>query len=261
MINILNNTKWLILLLLTGCSMKYIQVFDTKSENTKIDYGYWTFENDTVKIKYEFWTDHGIMSFSVFNKLKVPIYVDWKNSSFIANSRKLDYWIDGSRTSAKYFNKNYYYRNDAFRSELADQSLNELGESVIVPEGMTFIPPQSYFTKYMYFLMPGDYKLSFNAKSDVTNSKADTTKMLKRYTEEYTLENTPLKFRNYLCFKLSDNTDTKFFYDHIFYVSSVTEMEYQYFNDHQDTYKNKISFYLKPDNVSTVQYRRGELMK
>jgi len=223
--------------------------------------GSWSFENDTVKIDYEFWTEHGVMSFAVFNKLKVPLYVDWKNSSFIANDRKLDYWIDGTRTNPKYFNKDYYYRDDAFKSDLTNQSLNQLGESVIVPEGLTFIPPQSYFTKYMYFIMPGDFKLDFNSKSDETNSRTDSTKKLKMYTQEFALDSSPARFRNYLCFSLNENTEKKFFYDHSFYVSSVAEMEYQYFTENEAKFKKKISFYLKPDNVSTVQYRRGELLK
>src|SRR4051812_46103003 len=119
------NFGWIFLFVITSCSTRYIQVFETKSTNIKMSDDSWSFENDTVKIDYDFWTEHGVMSFAVFNKLKIPIYIDWKKSSFIVNDRKLDYWIDVSRTSPKYFNKSYYYRDDAFKSDLTNQSLNQ----------------------------------------------------------------------------------------------------------------------------------------
>jgi hypothetical protein len=75
------------IILLSSCS-KYIQVFETSSTNTVSENENWVFETDTVKVTYEFWMNKGVMAFTVFNKLDIPIYIDWKNSSFIYNSEK-----------------------------------------------------------------------------------------------------------------------------------------------------------------------------
>lgn len=73
----------------SSCAKRYIQVFDTGTMNTKLSDSTWVFENDSVKITYDFWKVKGVMSFDVFNKLDNPIYIDWKSSSFIYNGNKL----------------------------------------------------------------------------------------------------------------------------------------------------------------------------
>jgi hypothetical protein len=57
--------------------------------NTPTEYVY---ENDTVKIIYDFWDNKGKMSFTIYNKLNIPIFIDWKNSSMIINDNKYAYW-------------------------------------------------------------------------------------------------------------------------------------------------------------------------
>jgi hypothetical protein len=56
------------------------------------------FENDSIEINYSFWADKGIMSFSLTNRLPIPIYIDWKKSNFISNNDKFNYW-DGEERS------------------------------------------------------------------------------------------------------------------------------------------------------------------
>ena len=81
-----------------GCTPQYMQVFNIESNKAKLSKDFFVYENDTVKISYSFWANHGLMAFSIYNKLDKPIYIDWKNSAFIYNSNKLNYWID--QTSA-----------------------------------------------------------------------------------------------------------------------------------------------------------------
>jgi len=80
-------------LILLGCSNR-VQVYDTAATNCKITDGYWVYESDTIKVTYEFWGNKGVMSISIYNKIDRPIYIDWENSSFIHNDKKLDYWVD-----------------------------------------------------------------------------------------------------------------------------------------------------------------------
>ena len=98
-----------ITLVLSGCAKKYIQVFETKSTNTEKQADFFVYETDTLKITYSFWAEKGVLSFAVYNKLDQPIYIDWKKSSFIDNSNKLNYWVDEERSnSIKYFGSYFY---------------------------------------------------------------------------------------------------------------------------------------------------------
>ena len=80
----------------------YIQVMDTQTTNCKTESDTHYFENDSIKVTYNFWGLHGNMAFSVFNKTDKPLYVNWKNSSFIVNGEKYDYWseIENTQTTA-----------------------------------------------------------------------------------------------------------------------------------------------------------------
>ena len=87
----------LMLIILSSCG-SYVQVFETKTANTKIEDEHYTFENDSIKIIYNFWKNKGLLSFSIYNKLNKPVYVDWKKSSYINNSIKRNYWEDTEST-------------------------------------------------------------------------------------------------------------------------------------------------------------------
>ena len=49
------------------------------------------------------------MTFTIFNKLDIPIYIDWKKSSYIDNSVKLNYWVDEEMKKTLESYDNYYY--------------------------------------------------------------------------------------------------------------------------------------------------------
>ena len=81
-------TLFVTILFFSSCSLKLTHLYETKplSSTSNKDN---TFENDTLKIIYSFWSEGGVFSFSVYNKLSIPLYIDWKKSSFIKNSDKL----------------------------------------------------------------------------------------------------------------------------------------------------------------------------
>jgi hypothetical protein len=54
----------------------------------------YVFENDTVRITYDFWFQKGQMKFSIYNKLNVPLFIDWKNSALIINDHTIPYYKD-----------------------------------------------------------------------------------------------------------------------------------------------------------------------
>ena len=85
-------------LFLISCRPTY--VFYVKS-NTKSNDSLFVFENDTIRITYHLWQNRGRMHFAIYNKLDVPIFLDWKNSSFIMNDVPKQYWEDETKTKSR----------------------------------------------------------------------------------------------------------------------------------------------------------------
>ena len=83
----------IITVLLISCSPKLAHLYETKAMSNLPNKEN-SFENDTVRIAYSFWSENGSYSFSVYNKLNVPLYIDWKKSSLVKNNDKLNYWSD-----------------------------------------------------------------------------------------------------------------------------------------------------------------------
>ena len=149
-----------ILSIFLGCSTSFVQVFETKTENKNIKNNEnYIYENDSVKITYNFWENHGKMSFIVYNKLKKPLYIDWKKSSYISNTVKINYWEDITTTNSvevrqtntynkKFFNgfniSKYYITNSIGVSSSASSK----------PEKTTFIPPNSNYFRTQFKLLP-----------------------------------------------------------------------------------------------------------
>ncbi len=246
-------------ILLSSCSKSLIQIFDTQSTNTQILDGFYVFETDMVKITYSFWTSNGIMSFSVYNKLGVPIYVDWKNSSFIYNDNKLDYWIDESQTQSLSYYRGYYYNGPLLKPGYSyNEGLQSSNSSTLKPERLTFIPPKSNYYRSQFYLWPGEhYKLKAITKFSVVPRNDNQNKKTKVYTEEFSRSNSPLRFRNYLTFSFTESSPQYFFVDNEFFLNSVKQMDYRHFRgkvigldengfqEYEKPFKRKTSFYIK----------------
>ncbi len=221
--------------------------------------GLYVFESDTVKITYSFWAENGIMSFAVYNKLDVPIYIEWKNSSFICNDNKFDYWIDESQTKSLAYYHGYFYSGPLLKpGYTVGESRQSSTSSTLKPERLTFIPPKSNYYRSQFYLWPGSYyKFNTNTKISSDPRSDNKKKKTKVSTEEFTEHNSPLRFRNYLAFSLSENSSQYFFVDNQFHLASIVQMDYKHFRgkklgydkygdmEYEKPFKNKTAFYLK----------------
>jgi hypothetical protein len=152
-------TRYLFLLsfLLTasGCGKEFIQIFETDASNSKRVNDFFVFENDTVQITYNFWFTKGIMSFQVFNKLDKPIYVNWRNSSFIHNGNKLNYWVDEEFTDMAAYYGGYFYRGPLLPFGMSvNEGVAVSSSKKTKPEKVTFIPPKSNYHRNQFVLYP-----------------------------------------------------------------------------------------------------------
>ncbi len=258
-----NITFIIISFLISSCSKSFIQVFDISTTNTQLQGEYYVHENDTVKITYAFWASKGVMSFSILNKSDKPLYLDWKNSSFIYNGDKKNYWIDESHTDMASYYQGVYYNGPLLNPGYSESTgIQTSAGSTVKAERITFIPPKSSFSKSSFYLLPICYYQADNFIWNVVPRNDNLKKQTTVNSKSFSLNDSPLGFRNYLAFSFSE-TDSKFFFvDNEFYLSSVKEMDIRHFRGkrlgtddqgraiYERPFKKRTSFFIHIDLVN-----------
>jgi hypothetical protein len=214
---------------LVSCAPRYIQVLNTGSTNTQLKNDYFVYETDTLLIKYYFWAEKGILAFSVFNKSDKPIFIDWKNSSFIYNDDKRNYWNENETYYTTAFYKGFSYHGKLIQPGYSvNEGINESTTRKDKPERITFIPPKSNYYNSSFHLIHNCYpwkelKDTVVKRNDYPNEKTTI------YVQNYSQNNSPIRFRNYLSLSFDENFQHVFRVDNEFFVSSIEEMDSGHF--------------------------------
>jgi hypothetical protein len=219
-----------------------MQVYDTASTNTLKNDNSFVYENDSVRITYTFWQNGGAMSFSVYNKLDVPLYIDWRKSSCIINS------------------KNHFYAQDSIISEAAALSsysyynryLYSTGSKITTahPKYIGFIPPKSAEDRCSSIIVKGYATLPSTSDYQIQLKNGSSHKKTKIYEQKYDDRTSPLDFRNYLTLSYDEDFHKNFTIDNNFYISRIRAMDiYNFMFQFPDGsikyfYKNPTGFYL-----------------
>lgn len=262
----------LLTFILTSCKT-YIQVNETKTTNTNLENGYYVFENDTLKVTYSFWAERGVLSFAVYNKLNIPIYIDWKKSSYIDNSNKFNYWVDEEVSNSASYYGSYFYQGTPLKVGV---SMSEgIGTGVatkIKIERKTFIPPKSnYYRSQFYLSGKSYYKFTDKMTSTEVKRNDKRKKNTKIFEESFTIEDSPLVFRNFLAFSLTEDFEQEFYIDNEFYLSNIMEMNYKHFSYVDKSKKEKkrvkptkkmTSFYIyKPAQFDSTYWNKHGILE
>ena len=206
-------------LLLCGCSQTYYQILTVKStENSLSDK--MVYEDDIVRVKYDFWGNKGKMAFSIYNKTDSIIYVDMLKSHFVKNDMAFDYFTNAtlgrSVSYAKYEDYSYAVKFDNISPIIylegqlrnVDEAVISSANSVSESKSITYtemsviaIPPKTFktFNKYRLF----DYYIPEGEDKDILYSSIDT----------------PLNFRNYLVIKQNNEN---YIINNSFYIYKVS---------------------------------------
>lgn len=204
----------LITILFSSCAGNYTQVIYTdamKNDLTK-DNSYWVYENDTIKVVYAFWSEHGNMAFKIYNKLSIPIYIDWKKSSYISQSQKLPYYSDKTTRNNIAVSNSWatIFRNYGYGASVTSEN-----ETIVKEERTTFIPPQSSIVKSSYSIFPNIY-------FDIEDRKTTEASM---YNIDVWVTTTKsgkkIYFRNFLTYSTNEDFKPECYIDNGFYISKV----------------------------------------
>lgn len=202
-------TLLLFLAALASCAPTQ-QVIQVSSNKVPIKDNHPTSENDALIVTYDFWNYKGQMKFTVYNKLDVPVYIDWKNAGFIVNDRGLHYYVDGSESHTTGGNSFYYY-----------YGWNSVGASkttTVRTERVYTLLPHSKMTKVQYALFVGDL-LSTPTLNKFKTEQGRTT--ITGFSTDYTEQNTPEKFRNFFMYSTKEDMKDARQWDDEFYFSKV----------------------------------------
>lgn len=237
---------------LCGCG-SYVQVIETKTVNTTIEDDMYVFENDSIKITYDFWQEKGLLSFTIYNKLNRPVYVDWKKSSYINEGIKRNFWEDTESTKTREKRSGYSYRLSNSSGSFTN-SVSTSSSETVKPEKITFIPPKSNYVRSQFFLLPIPFLEIKNYPNTKEMPKLNRENKTVKYIEkDFNKNDTPLIFRNFLTFSYSENFDKEFYIDNEFYISNVIKVKKTQFESYmRNTKKNGGIYQLDEDGKRII---------
>ena len=195
------------------------------------------YENDTLRIQYDFWHERGLLSFSVYNKLGRPLYIDWAQSGFKLTKKykmgkegephSIPYWHDNRKTPDSVFYKPHFYKGpaEAFVKPVGDEKKQyTLHENT--NEKITLLVPEHGLLRSTVLMFPGDTIRMDTAKPVLPPGvSADTMKRkpMPPRNLNYTAANSPVEFVNTLVFSDRSDTDPAYTFkvNHKFYLKSV----------------------------------------
>lgn len=166
--------------LFTSCSSTYFYAtLDTPNDYVeKVENGDFLLETDSLWVAYCFKGENAPIQITAFNKLDVPLYIDWNRSALIMDGMALTYAGDKFNYSEEW---------------------SEWGRHVSVAnsDNTTFIPPNTMVSEIPFYLSPNFEQISKKEyrKSYLGNKSSESVSVNRI---DYNEENSPLRFQSYL---------------------------------------------------------------
>ncbi len=207
----------LAILVTTISSCKVYQVFETDSSKVAKDSGKnFFYENDDVKLIYNFWSKGGDFYFTMLNKTDKPIYIDWAKSNFIKNNIAKDYWKDVtysvSRTISSTMDDVIILDKGGNSGFFPNATISNTRGKSERPRPNAQIPPHAAVSVS-----------SFNISNYIPYKK-NTAHAGKGEELIYDSLSTPLQFRNYVGYTFDKDLDSLKFVDNNFWIKKITIM-------------------------------------
>jgi len=180
----------------TSCSNTYVRLMELKTDNKAIDSNTFVFDNDTMTIVYNFYGEGPGIGVSIYNKLNLPLYVDWSRSSVIVGTNIFSYWRPG------------YERYE---------------------EKSGFIPPRTTISKGGSFNLSTNMRVVPMQRQHYIKMKFGNYDSIKIKEASFSKVNSPGVFRNYLTFSVDSKFEHEFHLDHEFWISDMKDMKEMYF--------------------------------
>ncbi len=128
-------------LLFTSCSTYYVSVLNSPDLARDDQKGEYFFENDSIKITYNFFGENAPISIRILNKLNQPLYIDWQRSALIIDSEATSFMGEHMDISGSISTSGTSSR--ITRDWTNTSSRSSLDATAALPQSTSFIPPRS----------------------------------------------------------------------------------------------------------------------
>lgn len=207
-----------VMALLLGSCTTYQYTTVSSSTLSMNDLQEFEFVNDSVRIIYNFNGQNAPVNITVENKLRVPVFIDWHNSSLIVNGRSVSYVplqinIEGTTEASSYNYGNRGNGNGAISGNLSAVAS--------LPPSVDFVPPYSYFTRNTIgitnrFIEEVPVEAYQRVQYSVTEGYSIPVK-----AALFTEGSSPLRIRSYLSLSIGNRDAWPVAYEHSFFVSQL----------------------------------------
>jgi hypothetical protein len=196
----------------TGCSTyQYATVSSSLSNQNSEAF---TAENDSVKIVYAFSGQDGPVEISIYNKLQIPLYVDWSQSALIVDNNRKSYVNKNSTINAELNGTETRWMNSTTQN-------GTLKGTITSHEVSGFIPPQAW-ARESQLTLKSDF---FKFPNQTTGKEMKRVSGVIVKSVSYSREHSPFSFRSYITISTQADFSAPLHFDHEFWVSEITQTQ------------------------------------
>jgi hypothetical protein len=192
-----------------SCVSTYYQVSEIRTNPAQMQSNN-TYEDSAVKISYNFWSTGGVIKFTLYNKLNVPIYINWERSNFILNGQSTEY----TENTTISIPQGGYLKTMALASANGSEHFVSIANKEQISSQL---PPHSYISVNKFALNEPYFDIGHFPKAYDSIT--------------YSAENSILHFRNYIGYTTDQNLSNLKFIDNEFWVGKITTMNGKYFDE------------------------------
>lgn len=194
--------------------MKY-QYATVSGSMKKNDQREFIIENDSLTIKYTFNGINCPVNISIFNKLDIPLYIDWKRSSLILNDENESYWndVEGIKVTQRGHEIKWTPTVSTTQSTITGEITRD--------EPISFIPPHSIKQRKAIEVNP-EFRLTEPKKSHrikIPIENGTTTGLQYQYIKD----NSPLCFRSFITLSTAPSFAQSFTHESEFWVDEIIQ--------------------------------------
>lgn len=203
----------MLLLSLTSCSKYYINTMSSSNLLKDEKTGEFQYDNDSVKISYGFTGKDAGLRIKVYNKLSVPLFVDWAKSAIIYRDKATTFLPDKAKLSGN-------ISTTTWDNTIPTNTESTLNGTIQIPKDVSFIPPNSSVEKTARFLESNIFKKIPDSLYRDHESIYTTQGEIKVKVGNFDHTSSPLAFRSYLTLYTQDGPKNNMFsFDKEFFVS------------------------------------------
>jgi len=195
-------------------TFQYVTV--SSSGVAKNDRNEFVVENDSLRLVYNFSGFNGPIKISIYNKLDVPVYIDWQRSAVIENDKTLPYVPAEVKIEGSYTGGSYSYRtNNGYRT-----SSGSIQATAYLPPTVDFVPPKASINKTTICITNSNQRIPDadfpKAKHPVVDGFTVNVKQA-----AFTEDTSPLRFRSFITYAIGESGSKLYTFEHSFFISEV----------------------------------------